>query len=123
MSVFRVKFPPNFLGDQANFSPLTQSHHLPPISRSPKVATTLASFCSELYVDGNKLQCEGLIELIKMVADKAEEESIAREKEKEEAAATNAQRTGARNFLGVSTTMSTQRSGSAVSTKSTSSAR
>ena len=34
--------------------------------------------CSELYLDGNNLECEGLIELIKLIVDKAEQEMIER---------------------------------------------
>ena len=35
-----------------------------------------------MYVDGNDLQCEGLIELVKLCADHAEEESYQREQER-----------------------------------------
>lgn len=36
------------------------------------------SAISELYLDGNNLECEGLIELIKLIVDKAEQEMIER---------------------------------------------
>jgi len=35
----------------------------------------------ELYIDGNDLQCEGVVELIKMCVDRAEEEAYLREEE------------------------------------------
>ena len=43
---------------------------------------TIGSYFRELYVDGNDLQCEGLIELVKLCADHAEEESYQREQER-----------------------------------------
>ena len=43
---------------------------------------TIGSYYRELYVDGNDLQCEGLIELVKLCADHAEEESYQREQER-----------------------------------------
>lgn len=79
-------------------------------------------FCSELYLDGNKLECEGLIELIKIVVDSAEQESIKRQEEKL-TGNNGVEETGAMSFLGVKTGMSSVRSGSAVSVKSASSAR
>ena len=38
--------------------------------------------CRELYLDGNDLQCEGVIELIKLCADHAEEEAYQREQDR-----------------------------------------
>ena len=38
----------------------------------------------DLYLDGNALECEGVIELIKLFADSAEMEAIERAEKKEE---------------------------------------
>lgn len=43
----------------------------------------LINFLSDIYVDGNHLECEGVIEMIKLLADKAEMEAIEREEKKE----------------------------------------
>ena len=50
--------------------------------RSSQCNRTIGSYYRELYVDGNDLQCEGLIELVKLCADHAEEESYQREQER-----------------------------------------
>ena len=39
--------------------------------------------CSDIYLDGNHLECEGVIEMIKLLADKAEMEAIERAEKKE----------------------------------------
>ena len=40
--------------------------------------------CRELYLDGNSLECEGVIELIKLFADHAEMEAIERAEKKDD---------------------------------------
>ena len=40
----------------------------------------------DIYLDGNHLECEGVIEMIKLLADKAEMEAIERAEKKEEIA-------------------------------------
>ena len=37
----------------------------------------------DIYLDGNHLECEGVIEMIKLLADKAEMEAIERAEKKE----------------------------------------
>ena len=71
---------------------------------------------SELYLDGNKLECEGLIEVLQMVVDRAEQESIERNQVKEDGY--EGQDAGSRNFLGIKTGVSTLRGDSATSRKS-----
>lgn len=41
-------------------------------------------FISELYVDGNMLECDGLVELIRLVVDQAEIDAAERQRIKEE---------------------------------------
>ena len=41
------------------------------------------AYCRDLYLDGNFLECEGVIELIKLFADTAEMEAIERAEKKE----------------------------------------
>jgi len=71
---------------------------------------------SELYLDGNKLECEGLIEVLQMVVDRAEQESIERNQVKEDGY--EGQDAGSRNFLGIKTGVSALRGDSATSRKS-----
>ena len=40
--------------------------------------TLIFFFISELYLDGNNLECIGIINLLQMFVDKAEQESIER---------------------------------------------
>eukprot|EP00795_Rhopilema_esculentum_P016902 gene16902-8386_t len=74
------------------------------------------SAVSELYLDGNKLECEGLVELIRLLVDKSEQE--ARERKENERNQASSSETGGQRFLGVPTSMSKIRSSSALSTKS-----
>ncbi len=65
-------------------------------------------------MDGNRLECEGLIELLKMVVDKAEQEML----EKQEGKAGNSVgATNSKTLLDVKTTMSDMRADSAVSVR------
>lgn len=57
----------------------------------PTSGQTLGSLLTEtairdIYLDGNHLECEGVIEMIKLLADKAEMEAIERAEKKEEIA-------------------------------------
>ena len=91
-----------------------------PLARLQTAFTYFAqTFCfkfSELYLDGNKLECEGLIEVLQMVVDRAEQESIERNQVKEDGH--DGQDAGSRHFLGVKTGMSALRGDSATSRKS-----
>jgi hypothetical protein len=47
--------------------------------------STMFKIYSDIYLDGNHLECEGVIEMIKLLADKAEMEAIERAEKREHA--------------------------------------
>ena len=93
------------------FIPTAHSHQT--FHNSPEIFTVF--LISELYLDGNSIECEGLIELIKMVVDKSEQEAIERRAEKEAKQLLDESAVKGGGLLGVRTGMSTMRPGSALS--------
>lgn len=59
----------------------TQDYHT--ITTDNHFLTLFNFIYSDIYLDGNHLECEGVIEMIKLLADKAEMEAIERAEKKE----------------------------------------
>lgn len=76
---------------------------------------------SEVYLDGNKLECEGLIELLQMVADRSEQESL--EKKSRNVVDNESYGKGRGHFLGIKTNMSAMAGDDVSSGKGESNAR
>ena len=74
-----------------------------------------------MYLDGNKLECEGLIELLQMLADRSEQESM--ERESKSVVEDDSYGRGRGHFLGIKTNMSALAGDDATSPKSESDAR
>ena len=74
-----------------------------------------------MYLDGNKLECEGLIELLQMVADRSEQESL--EKKSRNVVDNESYGKGRGHFLGIKTNMSAMTGDDVSSGKGESNAR